>query len=202
MIRVIGLVFAAALVACAAGREVRVQDTGGESSAPDTLPPAVVVVDGADTLSPSEAEPIHTDTLAPTLPADGVVVYYFHLTFRCDTCLKFEAYADEALRAAFPDELASGALEWHVVNIDDEENAHYEDDYDLTEISLIVSEVRDGRVVDWRILGAIWGLVQDKDIFMSYVENEVASSLERLEERGLTGGSSGTETTPADPPAR
>jgi hypothetical protein len=145
----------------------------------------------ADPSSPPEAPgskeqaTAAVDSLAPVPPSDRVVVYYFHHTLRCDTCLKFEAYTDEALRAAFPDELASGVLEWHAVNVDEEKNAHYEDDYDLTEISLLVSEVRDGDEVDWRILGAIWGLVQDKGAFVSYVEDEVAISLERLDEGGL-----------------
>lgn len=122
------------------------------------------------------------DSTASAPPVDRVAVTYFHRTARCDNCLKFEAYADQALRDAFPEELADGTLEWRVVNLDDTTSAHLVEHYDLFEISLIVSSVRGGREVYWRNLDAIWTLVGDKDAFTEYVAFEVGEELGKLSE--------------------
>lgn len=114
--------------------------------------------------------------------ADRIVVNYFHRTLRCDTCLKFEAYSEEALRTSFPDELAGGRVVWRVLNLDDAENGHYEEEYDLFESSLVVIVKSGGRVVDWKKLEAIWGFVQDKPVFLDYVALEVEKSLRALSE--------------------
>jgi len=122
------------------------------------------------------------DSAASAPPADRVVVAYFHRNARCDNCLKFEAYADQALRDSFPEELADGTLEWRVVNLDDTTSAYLVEDYDLFEISLIVSRVHGGQEVYWRTLDAIWTLVGDKDAFMEYVAFEVGEELGKLSE--------------------
>ncbi len=131
-------------------------------------------VSGAVSSSASNANQDSTAT-------DRVVVTYFHRTFRCETCLAFEAYSEEALRTAFPEELADGRLVWSALNLDDEANAHYEDEYQLADLSLVVAVEHDGKVVDWRTLPDIWGLVDDKKAFVDYVTYEVGKSLEKLE---------------------
>lgn len=113
-------------------------------------------------------------------PGDRVVVTYFHRTFRCEMCLSFEAYSEEALRTSFPDELADGRLVWSVLNLDDEANAHYEDEYGQTELSLTAAVERGGEVVGWRNLADIWGLLDDKQAFLDYVTYEVGKSLKEL----------------------
>ena len=107
-----------------------------------------------------------------------VRVYYFHRTLRCDTCLKFEAYTDEAIRAAFPDELTTGILKWQVVNLDDPASEHLVDDYHITESSVVLVEFRDGVQQGWANLDAIWGFVRDKPTFLSYIQSEVGSRLD------------------------
>lgn len=122
------------------------------------------------------------DSAAPSREPDRVAVYYFHRTARCEKCLKFEAYADEALRSSFSEALADGSLEWRVVNVDDTTNAHFVGDYDLFESSLVVSRVREGAETHWRKLDAIWTLAEDKDAFLEYVASEVGEELRRLDE--------------------
>jgi hypothetical protein len=151
------------------------EPTQGESGARAEEPAPV------DTTArhPAAAAP---DSGASARPADRVEVYYFHRTARCENCLKFEAYADEALRGSFPEALADGSLEWRVVNLDDTTNAHFVGDYDLFESSLVVSRVRQGAETAWRKLDAIWSLVEGKDAFLEYVAFEVGEELKRLHE--------------------
>ena len=117
---------------------------------------------------------------ADSLPADRVIVYYFHRTARCDRCLKFEAYADAALRAGFPGELADGTLIWSVVNIDEERNEAFVDSYDIFESSLVVSTVRDSSEVRWKKLEEIWYLVEDRDAYVDFIVTEVDSALKAV----------------------
>ena len=132
------------------------------------------------------AAPDSTGTRVP-LP-DRVVVYYFHRTLRCDTCLKFEAYTGEALGAEFAGELGDGTLEWHVVNLDEPGSEHFVDDYYITESSVVAVEFSDGEQQEWTNLDAIWGFVGDKPAFLSYIQNEVAARLSRVPETEPTQG--------------
>jgi hypothetical protein len=132
-------------------------------------------------------------------PVDRVVVRYFHRTLRCETCLSFEAYSEEALRTAFPEEMADGRLVWSVLNLDDEANARYEDEYGLTELSLVLAVERRGREVEWRNLPDIWGFVGDKQAFLDYVEYEVGKSLKELSAPAAVSAAPAISATSAAP---
>ena len=117
-----------------------------------------------------------SDTLSQT---DRYIAYYFHGTRRCATCKKIEAYSTEAVQGGFPDLLKSGNLEWNVVNIDEDENGHFVDDYKLYTKSVIVSHVLDGEEVEWKNLDKVWTLVGDRDKFIDYVRTEMRGFMEK-----------------------
>jgi hypothetical protein len=100
---------------------------------------------------------------------DKVIVYYFHGDKRCQTCKTIEAYAEEAVRNAFADELASGELEWHAVNVDESENNHFIDDYQLATRSVVLVKVTDGVEKRWENLEKVWQLVGTKPAFLDYI---------------------------------
>ena len=118
-----------------------------------------------------------SDSCATVAQPDRVDVYYFHATFRCENCLRFEAYAEEALRSRFPAELDRGRLTWSVLDFEEETNATLVDSYGIFESSLVVSEVRGNKERAWKKLEAIWSLVEDGQAFMDYVAAEVDSVL-------------------------
>jgi hypothetical protein len=160
----------------------------GRSAAPDSGASADDRSAAAtDSVLTSEIAGDTSDSLRSTErgrpPVDRVIVYYFHRTARCDNCLRFEAYASEALRDTFADQLAEGRLEWHAINLDQPENEHFVATYELVESSIIVSRFLDGEEAEWRSLDEIWELVGDKPAFMDYVSWEVGEDLRRLLER-------------------
>ena len=110
--------------------------------------------------------------------AEKVIVYYFHGTMRCMTCKKFEAFTNEALENNFSDAIASGILELRVVNIDEPENKHFVDDYQLYTRSIVVVRIQNGRELEWKNLDKIWDLVKDKALFMDYVTGKINSFME------------------------
>ncbi|MFH1502845.1 MAG: nitrophenyl compound nitroreductase subunit ArsF family protein [Candidatus Eisenbacteria bacterium] len=140
-------------------------------------------VSGSPALERGNAATAEPDSVTSgTIDSTGsrVVVLYFHRTFRCDTCLTFEAYSEDALRDSFPDEFDRGTLVWRSLNLDEPENSHYADEHDLFESSLVVTTELDGDVAEWKKLTDIWGLVQDEAMFRDYVAYETRKSLEAL----------------------
>lgn len=107
-----------------------------------------------------------------------ITAYYFHGSFRCPTCFNMEKYSKEALETNFKDALASGSLEFKVVNVEDKGNEHYTNDYQLYTKSLILSFVKDGKEVKSKNLTKIWDYARDKQKFIAYVTEETKAFLE------------------------
>jgi len=114
-------------------------------------------------------------------PAAKVIAYYFHGTMRCPTCHKLEQYSKEAIETNFKDALASGKLEFKVVNVEDKGNEHYGSDYQLYTKSLILSLVKDGKEIKWKNLDKIWEYVGNKQRFIDYVKSGVADLLKEAQ---------------------
>jgi hypothetical protein len=117
-----------------------------------------------------------TDSLAK--PANDtlshkIIAYYFHGTRRCPSCMKIEAYSQEAVQTGFAEDLKSGKMEWHVINTDESPNEHYLKDYQLYTKSLVLSHIEKGRETTWKNLEKVWELLGDKEAFIKYVQDEV-----------------------------
>jgi hypothetical protein len=106
-----------------------------------------------------------------------VIAYYFHGTFRCSTCRTIEQYSHDAIQTYFAKDLGNGMLEFRPVNIEEPDNKHFIQDYQLVTRSLVLSLVSDGKETKWKNLPDIWKLVRDKDKFFQYVKDEVEKFL-------------------------
>ena len=102
-----------------------------------------------------------------------VIAYYFHGTFRCSTCRTIEEYSHDAIQTYFAKELQNGKLEFRPVNVEEPENKHFIQDYQLVTRSLVLSLMSDGKETKWKNLPDVWKLVRDKDKFFQYVKDEV-----------------------------
>jgi hypothetical protein len=112
-----------------------------------------------------------------TAAADRVIAYYFHGSQRCKTCLTIEAYTAEAIRTGFADALSNGTLEWKVVNIEEPENEHFVEDYQITTRTVVLVEMKDGKQVRWSTLDRVWDLVGDQPAFAAYIQEETKGYL-------------------------
>jgi len=108
-------------------------------------------------------------------PNQQIAVYYFHGDVRCPTCHKLESYAKEALDTYFAKDVADGKIQWKPTNIDTAGNEHFVKDYELVTKSVILSKMVNGQQVTWKNLDQIWDLVSDKDKYLAYVRDNVAS---------------------------
>ena len=120
-------------------------------------------------------------SFAADKPLGGkVIAYYFHGSMRCPTCHRLEQYSKEVIETNFKDALASGKLEFRAVNVEDKENEHYNNDYQLYTKSLILSLVKDGKQIKWKNLDKIWEYVGDRQKFFKYVTDEIDSFLKGI----------------------
>ena len=122
--------------------------------------------------------PRTTTAVAPRTLDVEVVAYYFHGNLRCRTCRTIEAYSEEAIRSEFADELASGRLAWHVVNVEEPENKHFVKEFELVTRSLVLADYEDGEVTRWENLKQVWQLVRDKERFLDYVNSSTRKFLQ------------------------
>ena len=106
-----------------------------------------------------------------------VVVYYFHRAVRCPTCLKIESLTVTAVEMEFAQELKEGRVRINILNIDEDQNSHFETDYQLSAQSVIISKVSESRELKWKNLDKIWEYVDDEGMFIDYIKSEVDAYL-------------------------
>ncbi|OGR67765.1 MAG: hypothetical protein A2081_00260 [Elusimicrobia bacterium GWC2_61_19] len=112
------------------------------------------------------------------IEAKTAVVYYFYTNTRCSSCKTIEAYTREAVAT----KLAAGYKDWKVefkgVNVDDEANKHFVQDYWLNSKSVVVQKFAGEKPLKWGKLDKVWQLLGDKEAFMAYVADETHKLLD------------------------
>ncbi len=88
-------------------------------------------------------------------------LYYFYANSRCSNCIKFEQYTEEVSKNL--------PVEFQKLNIEEPENAHFVEDYQLYTKSVVISD-NNGK---YKNLTGIWQNVYNKDKFMQYITDEV-----------------------------
>jgi len=114
----------------------------------------------------------------PARQPHQVIACYFHRTIRCPTCQRIGAYIEEAIQTGFPAEVKAGSVKVVMIDFQDPRNQRYTQAYQITGPTLVIMDVRDGKLAAWKPAPRVWSLVGNKDIFMQYVRAEVQSYLE------------------------
>jgi len=120
-----------------------------------------------------------------TVAVPEAILYYFHRTLRCQTCLALEASIAEALHRYFGNELADGRLLWRPLNVEDPENIHFEEDFSLEYNSAILVRAGSDETASWKNLENVWDLLEQKEPFENYVRREVGAALGRHDEKSV-----------------
>lgn len=113
----------------------------------------------------------------PPVPADRVVVMYFHRTQRCPTCRKMGSYTEEAVKSGFAKLMKRGNVEFHFIDFQDKKNDRIAAGYQVQGPTLIVAKVAKNKVVKYVNLEEMWTKVGDKEEFIAYVQNNVKNAL-------------------------
>ena len=93
------------------------------------------------------------------------------------SCTTIERLTKNALDTHFADAQKSGLMEVRLVNVETSENRHYIQDYQITNQSVILSELQDGKEVRWKNLKQVWRLLRDEKAFDDYIRTETDAFL-------------------------
>jgi hypothetical protein len=109
-------------------------------------------------------------------PADRVVLYYMHPTFRCVTCNQMEKMVQDLVQTEFAAPLDEGRLQWREVNYEEDETLARR--YNVATSSLVVVRFRGGEEADHEALDRIWPLLDRPDELKALVRQAIRSRLE------------------------
>ena len=158
---VILLLFVVVSIGSIIWKETRKQDTASPAESVKSEIPDAVVVNDKD-----------------AVVADQVlVVYFLHGRARCKSCKIIEAFGKKALEEGFPDEMKSGRIIWRDIDMDEPENKHFVQDYQIISISLVLSDTEGGEQKRWKNLDEVWNLFSNESAFVGYVQEEVKAFL-------------------------
>ena len=112
-------------------------------------------------------------------PAAGkhFVAYYLHGKARCVSCTTIEKLTKNALDTHFADAQKSGLMDVRILNVETPENRHYIQDYQITNQSVVLSELQDGKEIRWKNLKQVWRLFRDETAFDDYIRTETDAFL-------------------------
>ncbi len=111
---------------------------------------------------------------------DRVVVYYFHGTRRCPTCLGIQKVIEETIEEKFAKALEADLLAFEELNFEEEENKHFVEEYQLAFSTMIVTARAGEKVVKWENAGKIWDYAHAHDDLRAYVEKSVRAYLKLI----------------------
>ena len=126
-------------------------------------------------------------TAQPDKPADSppppsatgrqIAVYYLHATFRCATCNTIESMTRALLDSAYGKDLEEGRLQW--IEADFMENTALAKQFEVVASCVVVAEMKDGAVTDYKRLDEVWTLMQDPAAFNAYISAAIDGYLEK-----------------------
>jgi len=115
--------------------------------------------------APVAAEPVGNEVMT---------VYYFHGNQRCMTCNRIEELARKAIEARYGRELADGRVRFLSVNVEEPDNAHFINDFDLTVRSVVIRKGKNVEKFD-----EVWTLVHEPDKLTAYIQDGAAQMMNR-----------------------
>jgi hypothetical protein len=110
-------------------------------------------------------------------PSHQVIACYFHRTNRCPTCKKIGSYIIESVNTEFATQIKDKSVKVMEIDFQDAKNEKFTKAYKISGPTLVIMNVRDGKVAAWKTAPKVWSLVSKKDDFSKYVSDEVKSYL-------------------------
>lgn len=108
---------------------------------------------------------------------DGLIVYYFHSNTRCPTCQSIESQAHDTVANEFASRLSKGDMTWKVVNYEQAAAKPLATKFEIQMPVVVLANMKDGEIKDWKRLDKVWALVGDKPAFKKYVQAEIERML-------------------------
>ncbi len=115
--------------------------------------------------------------IKPTIKVK-LLVYYFHLTNRCNTCKKIEAATIKTLETYFKKELENGTIVFQSFNVDLPENKKLVEKYQAYGATLALTPLVKGQEADIEdITDFAFSKIGNEEIFINELREKIISYL-------------------------
>ena len=108
---------------------------------------------------------------------DALMVYYFHGNIRCPTCRAIESQSHETVRSDFASQLEIGEVVWKSLNYEEPSVAESAKEFEIQMPVVVLAQMKNGQIEDWKRLDRVWALVGDKPAFAAYIRDEIGQML-------------------------
>ncbi|RPJ41496.1 MAG: hypothetical protein EHM19_11805 [Candidatus Latescibacterota bacterium] len=126
---------------------------------------------GAPAAEPTAKAPAGAPEIGSS--ADTCVVFYFHRTLRCQTCLGMEAAARESVYENFLPQVSDRMVVWRAVDFDLPEHTHFAEEFDLEGSSLVFAMTTRGKTVRWEKVEGMWTHAHEPEQLGKFVASEL-----------------------------
>ncbi len=133
--------------------------------------------DKADADNDGQAESRTTEAKSDVKENGVVDVYLFHGSYRCFSCNKMEELTLEAIDESFAEQKKNGTVKFKHVNVEEDGNRHFVQDYNIRAISIILSNKSGGEEEEWKNLDKVWMLLRNEEKFKEYITEEIKAYL-------------------------
>ncbi len=107
-----------------------------------------------------------------------VLVYYFHATNRCPTCLAIEDNTEKALHTYFDKELKDGTIKFLAINVDEKANEKLAEKYEAGGSALWVTKIGTGKEVKTDMTNFAFSYGRSNpEKFMTGIKDEITKDL-------------------------
>lgn len=109
--------------------------------------------------------------------ADGLIVYYFHSSERCATCLAIEGGTRETLDSDFAPQLDSETIVHKKLNFEKPSGKKLADRFKVADPVIVLVKMKDNEIADWKRLDKVRALAEDRKAFRTYLGEELRKML-------------------------
>ncbi|MCM2373614.1 nitrophenyl compound nitroreductase subunit ArsF family protein [Aporhodopirellula aestuarii] len=138
------------------------------------------IADQLEALTASGGFPVASSTAVTSAEKpDRVVVNYFYSTTRCTTCRAIESQTSEVVQSQYAAELQDGTITWKTLNYEDDRSGLMEK-FEIVMPVVVLTRFEDDEMADWKRLDQVWGIVNDKPAFASFIHDEIDAMLSEV----------------------
>jgi hypothetical protein len=107
-----------------------------------------------------------------------LLVYYFHITNRCHTCISIEATTKKVLEETYQKKLDDGTIIFKTFNVDLPENKDIVKKYEAYGATLALTKIENGKEVGTEdITSMAFSKINNEDLFKSELKSKIDDQL-------------------------
>jgi len=111
-------------------------------------------------------------------PNTKLLIYYFHVTHRCNTCIKIESVTKKILETYYADELKKGVIIFQAFNCELPENKALVDKYQAYGATLALTPIVNGKEAGIEDLTSFaFSKINNEEVFTKELQEKINSYL-------------------------